>query len=380
MMKTGRRWLVGAALLFGGATSVSAQPRAPGMTPALDSIIRDAATASGFMGTVLVANRSRILYQRQTGMANATWSIPNAATTRFRVASVTKQVTALLIMQYVQSGQLRLDGSIADYLPWFAADTARRITLEQLLTHMSGLRDLDDVPGYYVSDDSTLRTHSDVVRRYLMAAPEWTPGSRFRYNNADYVILGAILEELSGMSFDALLETRILAPLGMKNTGMVHERTIIPRLAEGYDTNTSGTLERQDEPVERYLASGALYSTADDLLRFYRAVDSHRLLSASSTERMFRPNGYGGALGSWQYDWQDAPDSLRPDRPRATARVIERQGWIGAYRGLSVMIPSRGLYVIVIANGGHADLSTLSRGTGIASRIIAAVTTHAPSR
>jgi len=343
------------------------------MTAALDSTIREAVRTSGFMGTVLVADRRQILYQRQAGLANAAWNIPNAPDTRFRVASVTKQVTALLIMQYVQSGRLRLDGTVGDYLPWFTPAAAQQVTLEHLLTHMSGLRDLDDVPGYHASDDSTLHTHADVVRRFLMVAPEWAPGTRFRYNNSDYVILGAILEAISGTSFDALLQSRILTPLGMRNTGMVRESAIIPRLAAGYDTDASGGIQQQDEPVERYLASGALYSTAGDLLRFYRAIDTHHLLSASATERMFRPNAYGGALGSWQYDWKAAVDSARPDHPQSTARVIERQGWIGAYRGLSVMIPARGLFVIVIANGGHADLSTLSRGTGIASRIVAAV-------
>lgn len=347
------------------------------MTRALNHVIDRAVRESHFMGTVMVANDTRVLYSRSVGMANAAFKIPNGTDTRFRIASVTKQFTALLVMQLVDSGRVRLDGTIADYLPWFPADIARRITVEELLTHMSGVRNLDDVPGYYDTDDSTLVSHADVVRKYLMVPPEWTPGSRFRYNNGDYVILGAILEQVTGKTFASLLESRIITPLGLTHTGLVRERAIIPMLAEGYDADSTGALQREAAPVERFMASGAMYSTPADLVRWNRALARHTLLSATATERMFRPNAYGGALGSWQYDWSPAVDSaMRPAVPaakRPTVRVIERQGWIGVFRAINVRMPARGINVIVIANGGSTDLTTLSRGSGVASAIVGAV-------
>jgi CubicO group peptidase (beta-lactamase class C family) len=348
-----------------------AQGRDAAMVRSLDSVLARAATETHFMGTLLVADRQRIRYARQVGLADATWGVPNAMETRFRIASVTKQFTALLVMQLVESGALRLDGTIADYLPWFPKEIAQRITLEQLLTHMSGVRDLESVPDYYATEDSTLRTHADVVKRYLMVAPEWTPGTQFRYNNADYIILGAILEEVSKVPFRTLLHTRILAPLGMVNTDLVRESAIIPKLASGYDVDASGAMVQAPAPVERFMASGAMYSTVGDMLRWNRALDRQTLLSAASTERMFRPNAYSGALGSWQFDWHPAADSTSAaPASHATVRVIERQGWIGVFRALSVRMPARGISVIIIANGGSTDLSTLSRGTGVASALI----------
>jgi CubicO group peptidase (beta-lactamase class C family) len=351
-----------------------AQARDAVMVQSLNAVLARAAAESHFMGTLLVADRQRVRYARQVGLADAAWAVPNASDTRFRIASVTKQFTALLIMQMVEAGTLRLDGTIADYLPWFPKDIAQRITLEQLLTHMSGVRDLESVPDYYATDDSTLRTHADVVKRHLMVAPEWTPGTQFRYNNADYIILGAILEEVSHQSFLSLLRTRILTPLGMVNTGLVQESAIIPKLASGYDVDASGTLISAPAPVQRFMASGAMYSTVGDMLRWNRALDRNTLLSAASTERMFRPNAYSGALGSWQFDWHLATDSSSLTPPsNATVRVIERQGWIGVFRALSVRLPARGISMIIIANGGSTDLSTLSRGTGVASALIAAI-------
>jgi CubicO group peptidase (beta-lactamase class C family) len=286
---------------------------------------------------------------------------------------VTKQFTAMLVMQQVEAGRLRLDGTVSEYLPWFPAEFGSRITLEHLLTHMSGIRDIEEVPGYYAADDTTLRTHADVVKRHLIAAPAFAPGTNFRYNNADFIVLGAILETVTGAPFESQLQRRILGPLGMRNSGVVHEQDVIPLLAEGYDTDTSGTLRRAPAPVERFLASGAMYSTPADLATWHRAILRHTLLSPASTERMFRPNQWGGALGSWQYDWNHAADSALPAAQRARARVIERQGWIGVFRAFTAIIPDRGVSVIVIANGGSADLSTLSRGSGVVSALLAAV-------
>ncbi len=350
----------------------------------LDRAIDRATRESHFMGTVLVASDAGVRYARSVGMANAEFRQPNGPDTRFRIASVTKQFTALLVMQLVDSGRVRLDGTIADYLPWYPADVGRQITIEQLMTHMSGTRDLEEIPGYYATDDSTLNSHAAVVRRYLMVPPAWTPGTRFRYNNGDYIILGAILEQLTGQSFASLVQSRILTPLGMRNSGIVKESAVVPRLADGYDADAAGRLLRAPAPVERFMASGAMYSTPQDLMRWHKALFHHQLLSAAGTERMFRPNQWGGALGSWQYDWTAASnasaDSSVAATKRASVRVIERQGWIGNFRALTVRMPARDVSVIVIANGGSADLSTLSQGNGLASAIVAAVERGTRSR
>ena len=150
---------------------------------------------------------------------------------------------------------------------------------------MSGVRDLEDVAAFYATDDSTLVTHADVVHHYLMVEPSWTPGFRFRYNNADFIILGAILEQVSGRSFAALLRDRILIPLKLHDTGIVRESDIVDRLADGLDVDSSGRAINAPSPVQRFMASGAKFSTAPDLLRWNQALAHHTLLSAASTNR-----------------------------------------------------------------------------------------------
>jgi D-alanyl-D-alanine carboxypeptidase len=365
-----------AAMLFPSAL-VPAQARDAVLAADLNVIVNRAVRQTHFGGVILVADDSRIRYSRQVGVANAAFGIANGPHTRFRIASVTKQFTAMLVMQLVQADSLRLDATIADYLPWFTLPAGKQITLEQLLTHMSGIRDLEEVQEYYASTDSTLRTHADVVRRYLMVPPSFAPGTNFRYNNGDYIILGAILEAVTHKSFQEMLQQRILTPLGMNASGLVQERSIVPMLAEGYDVDERGTRIKSPAPVERFLASGAMFSTVNDLLTWDRALLRHSLLSRDNTERMFRPNQWGGALGSWQYDWRPVVDSSSANAskpaPSTAVRVIERQGWIGVFRAINVMLPERGINIIIIANCGSTDLSTLSRGTGVASDVIAAV-------
>jgi len=147
----------------------------------------------------------------------------------------------------------------------------------------------------------------------------------------------------------------------MTASGLIREQDIVPMLAEGYDVDADGRVVKSPAPVDRFLASGAMYSTVNVLLTWNRALDRHTLLSPANTERMFRPNQWGGGLGRWHYEWHPAADSTaRHPATRAGVRVIEGQGWIGVFRAISVRMPERGISIIMIVNGGSTDLSTLS--------------------
>jgi CubicO group peptidase (beta-lactamase class C family) len=187
-----------------------------------------------FSGAVLVARDGKILYENAFGYANREWSIANDLGTKFEIGSMTKQFTALLVLQFVNEGKIRLDGSISDYLPYYRKDTGRRVIIAELLSHTSGIPDFLSQPSFL--GGSASRAHYGVqefATQYCSGDLLFAPGTRFGYSNSGYFLLGAMLEQVSGSSFERLLQDRILTPLKMKDSGYVHPETVLSHRAAG---------------------------------------------------------------------------------------------------------------------------------------------------
>ncbi len=143
-----------------------------------------------FNGSILVAENGKVIYKKGFGMANMEWSIPNQPNTKFRIASVTKQFTAALVLQLVEEGKVKLDGEITDYLTEYRKDTGEKVTIHQLLSHTSGIPDLPAI------DINPYSNASDFVKKFASGDLEFTPGSKYKYSNSGYSILGAIIEKV----------------------------------------------------------------------------------------------------------------------------------------------------------------------------------------
>lgn len=275
----------------------------PGARPApdaqIDQIMRARFAAGDFNGTVLVARQGRVLYQRAFGLANREWNIPNDLETKFEIGSMTKQFTALLVLQMVNEGKIQLNGHISDYLPYYRQDTGRRITISQLLSHESGIPNFTALPGFLDGPES--RTHyavQEFVTKFCSGDLEFEPGTKFNYSNSGYFLLGAILEQVSGKSYESLLQERIFGPLGMKNSGYTHTETLIPHRAAGYERTDSGFKNARFYDMSIPFAAGALYSTIGDLFLWDQALYGGRLLPARLRDLMFKPN-----LDNYGYGW-----------------------------------------------------------------------------
>src|SRR5215213_11947286 len=193
-----------------------------------------------FNGSALVTENGKVIYKGAFGMANMEWAIPNAPDTKFRLGSITKQFTAMLTLQLVEQGKLKLDGKISDYLPDYRKDVGDKVTIHHLLTHTSGIPSYTNAPGFFENVSRNPYKVADFVKKYASGDFEFEPGSKFSYNNSGYFLLGAIIEQVTGKPYARVLQERILDPLQMKDTGYDDDAPLIKKRAAGYQKTPDG--------------------------------------------------------------------------------------------------------------------------------------------
>lgn len=348
------------ALWAGLAATVAAQPLAERVGALVDA----AHAAGAFDGVVVVARGDSLLYAGAFGEANRAFGVPMTVDTRFPVASVTKQVAAVVALQLVGEGRLALEAPAARYVPGLVD---ARVRVSDLLRHTSGLPDPDgEAQAAYgcsveAPSPDSLRGAVAFVRAFASGPLVAEPGTETRYNNADYHVLEAVLEAASGEPFARLVQDRIAAPLGLTDT-RVADGAVEPRLAAPYAGNAPGPCF----DVARFGAAAALVSTAPDLARFGAALLDGRLLPAALRDTLWAsgPETGWAAMGQWVY-----PKRLADGR---AVRVVERQGSLGAHEALHVLLPDEGLVVVVLKNAGTASLFGLAWQPGLPADLLEA--------
>lgn len=339
-------------LLLALATSPeAASAQGPSTVRFIDRYARE----HDFSGSVLVQQKGRITLERSFGFADRAFRVPNTARTRFKIASITKTFTATLVLQLVEEGRLDLQQPIARYLPEYHGPGADRITIHQLLNHTSGLVNFDQVksaedaiqhgmPQYQLPQST-----EQLLTRAAGTALANPPGTVFDYNNGDYLILGRLVEVQRGQPFAEVLRTRILQPLGMRNSGMVVQSDIIDSLAMTYFVRPGSKALSNDLPVypEHWGAAGAMYSTPRDLARFADALFGKRLLTATSLQLMMRPGLEDYGYGAWSYTAKFG---------ERTWHVFKRPGQIMGAQAQLYHIVEPDITIILLANAGTTDL------------------------
>lgn len=324
-------------------------------------LLENAYQKGEFSGVVLAARNDEINFSGAVGKANRQWNIDNQISTKFRICSVTKQFTAMLVMQLVEAGKLKLDNSIADYLPEFRKETASKIKVRDLLNSASGLPVLPD--EFYVSEDAKMTDANFVIGKYLQGDLQFEPGAKFNYNNGDFIILGAIIEKVSGKSYERNLQEKIFQPLGMKNSGLLRNETVVENLANGYTFKDGNYLNEGFVQIQNFGAAGAMYASAEDLLLWDKALMSYKLLSRKLTDEMFTPSAKLGfvALGSWKY-------KLKLGGVERT--IVERQGYINGFCALNLILPEEKIAVIFLSNTETQTLFQTYAGSGLSFEVL----------
>ncbi len=309
-----------------------------------------------FNGSVLVAENGHAIYKRGHGLANIEWNIPNQPDTKFRLGSITKQFTSMLIMQLVEQGKVKLDGKISDYLPDYRRDTGQKITVHQLLSHTSGIPNYTALPGFFANFTRDPYTVDAFIKRYASNDLEFEPGTKFNYSNSGYFLLGAIIEKVTGKPYEQVLREKILDPLGMKNTGYDHYDAIINKRASGYMKTPVGYNNAPYLDMSIPYAAGSLYSTVEDLFLWDQALYTEKLLSAKYRDMMFKPNlenyGYGWIMGK-----------LPLGQSEETVPIIAHDGGINGFSTSIVrLIGDKHLIVLLDNTSQGRRLGQISRG------------------
>lgn len=262
-----------------------------------------------FSGAVLLAKDGVAVFERAYGLANKDFGVPNRVDTKFNLGSMNKMFTAVAILQLVEDGRLSLDQPLADFLPDFPDETsAKQIRIEHLLTHTAGLGNFMGNRFRQVSKMS-LRTVDDLIE--FVRSDErllFEPGSRYQYSNTGYLVLGKVIEHVSGQSHLDYVRSNIFRPAGMGDTDSYDISEVNPNLAVGYDKGFTddGVVFRNNLFLRliRGGPAGGGYSTVGDMLRFDRAFLSGELVDPATVELMITPKselnspdyGYGFAL------------------------------------------------------------------------------------
>lgn len=306
-----------------------------------------------FNGAALVAENGTVVYEGAFGMANMEWKIPNTPDTKFRLGSITKQFTAMLALQLVEQGKLKLDGKITDYLPDYRKDVGEKVTIHHLLTHTSGIPSYTSQPGFFENVSRNPYKVAEFVKKYASGNLEYEPGSKYSYNNSGYFLLGAIIEKVTGKSYEQALKENILDPVGMKNTGYDHHNTIIPKRATGYSKTPDGYTNAAYLDMSIPYAAGSMYSTVEDLYLWDQALYTDKLISAQSKALMYKP-----FLQDYAYGWVVRNASFKQnDQP---IQVITHGGGINGFNTTIVRFPKEKHLIVMLDNTGGGYLDRLS--------------------
>ena len=258
-----------------------------------------AAAEDAFSGVLLVAHGDEVLLQRAWGLADRDAGTPVTLDTRFRLGSMNKMFTAVAVLQLVEAGTLSLEGSVGQSLPGYPNADIAKVTLRQLLTHAGGTGDI--FGPAFDQHRLSLKTHDDYIRLYGARGPTHPPGQAHEYSNYGYVLLGAIIERASGLSYEDYVARHVFAPAGMHDTGALPEDVDVPGRARAYTHKDGAWVDAAATLPYRGTAAGGGYSTAADLLKFARALRAGTLLSpaslAEATRRQTPWYGYGFMVG-----------------------------------------------------------------------------------
>lgn len=320
-------------------------------------IVAQYAKQKGFSGSVLVAEKGKIIFQQQYGWANRQYKIPVTPASVFRIASITKTFTAVLILQLMEEGKIDLHQTIGTYLPGYTGQARDTVTIHQLLTYSSGIENMDQGSEAMYALQMPVDT---IIKKYCSGPLVTLPGTQMNYKNAEFIILGKIIEQVCGKPYATVLQQKILQPLRMNRSGYLQHKDILPGLTQTYLADSAGQFYNDDPYwVENFYSSGAMYATAADLYAFDQALFTNTLLKAKTVQLMTTayPELWGVAYSFWVNDQTFG---------KLTARVMDRRGSISGANAAWYHFINSNQTIIILSNSNAADVVEMREKIAVA--------------
>ncbi|MEW7848647.1 serine hydrolase domain-containing protein [Massilia aurea] len=340
--------------------SLAAPAQAQPLTARLDALFKPHFKPTEPGVTVIVVKNGKTLLRKAYGAADIAAKTPLTPGTVLRLGSITKQFTAVAILMLADEGKLALNDPITRFFPDYPTG-GKVITIEHLLTHTSGVVSYTGKPDYEARMTQNL-TVAQMIDGFKNEPLEFEPGTKFHYSNSGYFLLGAIIENVSGLTYPRFMEQRIFTPLGMKDTAYEgFERSGAPR-AKGYTAHGESFAPAAPLSMSQPYAAGSLVSTVGDLAKWDAAIGAGKLIRPASWKLAFTPyklnpeksTGYGYGWGLRTF--QGAP-------------AIDHDGGINGFSSYALRLPRQKIFVAVLANrdsGGIEVEELAKRAAGLA--------------
>jgi CubicO group peptidase (beta-lactamase class C family) len=333
-------------LLFLWANSYGQNKGEKKLAATLDDLISTRLTAIAPGGVVLIAKKGHIIYQKSFGLSDLESGIPMKPAMIFRIGSITKQFTAIAILQLVEQGKISLQDSIQKYITGYPFK-GYTITIENLLTQTSGIKDYMAISK--PTDDKKNYTPGEGVDYFKDEPLEFKPGSQFKYSNSNYYLLGYIIEIVSGKSYADYLQQNIFTKAGLHNTYYIGTTKNRVNLSQGY-SRFDGKLERATfENVTTLYAAGGIMSNASDLWKWHQALYNHELVSQERLARAFTPYRFtDGTYSEYGYGWFI--------KTLDGSKTIEHSGSTDGFQSDEIYLPHEDVFVVTLFNCFEQDM------------------------
>jgi CubicO group peptidase (beta-lactamase class C family) len=291
-------------------------------------------------GVFMVARKGKVVYHKAVGKANLELNVNLTPENVFQIGSITKQFTAVAIVMLEERGKLSVTDPVSKYIP--AYPSGDKITLHHLLTHTSGIKDFTTMKS--LSTISQKEMSPEAMVNFFMHEPvDFSPGEKFAYNNSGYVLLGYIIELVSGDTYENFIQKNIFEKAGMQYSRYASDRKLIPNRAYGYHKKEYGYVNKTIINFSVPFSSGALMATTGDMLKWQIALNNNLLLNAGNTKKLFTSYTLTNGTGiSYGYGWHISNI--------AGIATREHGGSVFGFKSMAVYIPEKDIYVIGLSN------------------------------
>jgi D-alanyl-D-alanine carboxypeptidase len=346
---------LGAALLVpvGAAATVSAD-----FADRATVLLAETYPDDGPGAAIIVSRKGEVLYRGARGMADLELGVPLSTDNVFRIASVTKQYTAVAVLALAEEGKLRLEDPIGRFLPDYPTPD---VTIHQLLNHTSGIRNYTGIPEYFASFVRQDVTTSELIAFFAAEEPVSKPGETWAYNNSGYVLLAAIIEKVTGKSWEEYLAERFFRPRGLNRTGAFPDSMILPGRAGGYQYLEGKWINAPFVSVTQPHAAGAILSTIDELDRWQQALHRGELLSQAMYQRMTTPVPPAAGFSGDPYGYGLFVGDLRG------RQILYHDGGIPGFAAYASWQPEESLSVVILANHNNPSVGPRHLGPRLAA-------------